>query len=66
MSRNLASRDLKALSDHGLLISIGDRRGRSYAASEAIKGIRDTVREPRTEEDPFSFEQTHLPGIDTR
>ncbi len=56
MSQNLASRDLKALSDRGLLISIGDRRGRSYVASEAIKGIRDRVREPRTEEDPFSFE----------
>jgi Fic family protein len=66
ISLNLASRDLKALADMGLLIPIGEARGRYYSGSEEIKKIRQNLREPRIDEDPFSIEQTHLPGIDTR
>lgn len=55
ISHNLASRDLKLLADHGLLVPRGERRGRDYIASDLIKKIRAETREARTGmEDPFN------------
>lgn len=53
VSNNLASRDLKALVDHGLLIPKGERRGRHYIASDGIRAIRERLRLPKGADDPF-------------
>jgi Fic family protein len=53
ISNNLASRDLKALVDAGLLISEGDKRGRHYKPSETILTIRERHRLPKRVDDPF-------------
>jgi Fic family protein len=55
ISLNLASRDLAQLADLGLLVAHGEKRGRYYVASDAIKAIdrREREKEPRDEEDPF-------------
>ena len=54
ISNNLASRDLKALADAGLLVPKGERRGRSYVASPAVAEIRRKARLPRGDDDPFA------------
>lgn len=50
---NLASRDLAALVDSGLLVLKNERRGRSYERSSALAGMVEkfSVREPIV--DPF-------------
>jgi Fic family protein len=53
VSNNLASRDLKALVDAGLLIPEGERRGRQYLASDIVRGIRAKYKMPKTVPDPF-------------
>lgn len=53
ISDQLASRDLKALADIGLLVPHGERRGRYYVAAESILAIRAQTREPKSVEDPF-------------
>jgi Fic family protein len=50
---NLASRDLKSLVQQGLLVPEGEKRGRFYVASEALKAIRAKTRESHRVEDPF-------------
>ncbi len=50
-----ASRDLKRLSDAGLIIPIGERRGRTYRASDTLKGIRQRTRLPRPLENPYEL-----------
>jgi len=59
-----ASRDLKQLVGAGLFTPIGDKRGRHYLASDALKEPWTEVRaagEPsRAEEDPFSLVQLRL------
>ncbi len=54
VSKNLASRDLKALVDAGLLVPEGEKRGRSYGAAPAVAEIRQRLRLPREEGDPFA------------
>jgi Fic family protein len=54
ISNNLASRDLKTLTDAGLLEAAGERRGRHYVASAAVMAIRNKHRLPRHEDDPFA------------
>ena len=53
ISNNLASRDLKALVDAGLLVPQGEKRGRSYVASSTVAEIRHRLRLPRNIDDPF-------------
>ncbi len=53
VSENLASRDLKTLVDQGLLVTAGEKRGRYYLASDALKVIRLKTREPKKDVDPF-------------
>jgi Fic family protein len=53
ISENLASRDLKTMVDRGLLISIGDKRSRSYSATPTLQHIRLQNRRPARVQDPF-------------
>ena len=55
ISNNLASRDLKALVDVGLLIPEGEKRGRDYIASPVVTAIREEFRIPRVDDDPFEI-----------
>jgi len=54
ISKNLASRDLKALVDAGLLVPEGEKRGRFYVASRTVAEIRQRLRLPRNIDDPFA------------
>ena len=54
ISNNLASRDLKALVDAGLLTPEGEKRGRDYLAAPRVQAIRDRLRAPRGRDDPFA------------
>ncbi|MCY3914111.1 MAG: Fic family protein [Chloroflexi bacterium] len=50
----VAGRDLKALSDSGLLVAQGQARGRYYVASNALKTLEASIRRDRTPiPDPF-------------
>jgi Fic family protein len=55
VSKVVASRDLRAAVESGLLIPTGERRGRIYRASEEIREIAAKVRgsEPKGIPDPF-------------
>lgn len=53
ISNNLASRDLKALTDANLLKAEGERRGRYYLAGDAVMAIRNKHRLPKGVDDPF-------------
>ena len=74
VSNQVAKYDLKTLADLGLLIPVGERRGRFYERGEVLTQIRNSVRTPRTEEvDPFaepdttsSPQQGVLPGFASR
>jgi hypothetical protein len=54
ISDNMASRDLKALVDAGLLIPHGEKRQRYYLGSDTVKAIRGKTRETGPIEDPFA------------
>ncbi|MGA2742066.1 MAG: Fic family protein [Bryobacteraceae bacterium] len=54
VSIQVATKDLKLLVDQGLLIPLGDRKGRTYQASQLIKDIRSRFREPKGVPDPFA------------
>ena len=53
ISVQVATKDLKLLVDAELLIPNGDKKGRSYQASDFIKEIRSRFREPKRVPDPF-------------
>lgn len=63
VSKIVASRDLRALVQAGLLMATGERRGRLYSASESIRDIAKRIRgeEPGQIPDPFE-EQTLIAG----
>lgn len=51
-----ASRDLKAMVDHGLLEPVGERRARYYLAGDDLTELRTRVRSaraPQVDDDPF-------------
>ena len=49
-----AGRDLKGLSDAGLLVAQGQARGRYYVASNALRTLEESIRRDRTPiPDPF-------------
>jgi Fic family protein len=48
ISELVASRDLRALVEAGLLTPVGERRGRTYLASDQLKRIELSVRPART------------------
>ena len=52
-----ALRDLRQLTEAGLLVARGEKRGRVYVAGEALLGIRRQItaaRDPRDDVDPFT------------
>jgi DNA-binding transcriptional ArsR family regulator len=66
-----ASRDLKRLTDAGLLIPIGERRGRIYKGSDFLTNIRRGTRQPRPLDNPYDLvarradahSEPRLPGL---
>jgi len=60
ISNVVASRDLKALVDGGMLIPSGERRGRIYRASDHLRDLAIKIRgeEPSRIPDPFATEGT--------
>ncbi len=64
VSDNLASRDLKVLTDAGLLMAEGERRGRYYLASPRLRviGREAEAGQNKRFEDPF-HPQNYLPGM---
>jgi Fic family protein len=58
ISNNLASRDLKALVNTGLLIAKGERRGRHYIPGDAVLAIKSRHTLPRGIDDPFESVET--------
>lgn len=65
ISDNVASRDLKLLSNNGLLVPQGEKRGRHYTASDALRtiGAAAAQGEKRRFEDPFELASDYLPGL---
>jgi Fic family protein len=62
VSNQVASRDLRTLVAHGLLVPKGEKRGRTYVASETLVALRDRTREPRVPLlDPFASTQLTPP-----
>jgi hypothetical protein len=73
VSELVASRDLKRLSDAGLLIPIGEKRARYYRAAPELVAIRAASRLPKPVENPYEIvarrvrppeeEPQRLPGL---
>ena len=68
VGQHTAGRDLKALSDLGLIEPHGEKRGRYYIAAKRLSEIRAGVRQSRIVPDPYDLvEQTEgtrrLPGL---
>lgn len=61
-----ATRDLRAITDAGLLLPEGERRARQYHPTTELRNIWESIRKqrpPRADEDPYSRLQPSLPGI---
>jgi Fic family protein len=57
VSEMMATRDLKAMADAGLLVAHGERRGRYYTASEELRAAAKEIRDRRPlqdDADPFA------------
>lgn len=57
ITEQTATRDLRLLVDRRLLVPKGEKRGRHYVASPAVRGIHDALiaqRDPRDDLDPFA------------
>ena len=67
----VASRDLRRLSDLGVLIPHGEKRGRYYTGSPEIRQIRQSIRDNSPMSDPYELvkvprqpeRQPSLPGL---
>jgi len=55
VSELVASRDLRALVEAGLLTPQGERRGRTYKASPSLREIEQSVRSTHTQDDKDPF-----------
>jgi Fic family protein len=53
ISVQVATKDLKLLVDRGLLVSSGEKKWRSYEASQVLKDLRSRFTEPKRVPDPF-------------
>lgn len=57
ISDQAAGRDLRLLVDRGLLVAVGEKRGRHYVASERLASMWERIvdaRDPRDDTDPFA------------
>jgi Fic family protein len=62
----VASRDLKKLTDHGLLMPVGEKRGRFYIATSKLREIRAKLQTKKKIADPYDLVgevQPVLPGL---
>jgi Fic family protein len=75
VTNQVAKYDLKNLADAGLLVPVGERKGRYYTAGPLVQELRQKTRSPRQEPDPFttqdiadalteSKQQPSLPGFE--
>jgi Fic family protein len=68
ITNQIASRDFKVLVQQGLLVPVGEKRGRSYMHSPALAEMRQRTRLPKSLEDPFEPPPTerapYLPGLE--
>ena len=67
ISNQVATKDLAVLVDQGLLEAVGERKGRYYVASPALRAMREKIREKKTHPDPFDDNaeaSSVLPGFD--
>ena len=55
LSEVVASRDLKKLSDKGLLKPFGEKRGRFYQGGDELRSARAATRFPRAVMDPYQI-----------
>ncbi len=58
ITEQVASRDLKLLTDFGLLLPHGEKRGRFYTGSKQLFSLRAQIidaRDPRDDSDPFAL-----------
>jgi DNA-binding transcriptional ArsR family regulator len=58
----VASRDLKRLTEAGLLVAHGEKRGRYYLASTALREVRSAFRRPGQTPDPYELVRTGQPA----
>lgn len=64
VSNDVAKYDLRNLTDAGLLIAHGEKRGRYYTAGPVTLEVRSATRTRRVEDDPFAGEGTmHQPAL---
>ena len=66
MSEDSGTRDLRAPADAGLLVAVGERRGRTYVAGDELRALWDGVRSqrrPHRVPDPYDTAQPTLPGM---
>jgi Fic family protein len=61
ISVQVATKDLKLLVDRGLLVSAGEKKWRSYEASDFLKEIHSRFREPKRVPDPFAVQRQRKP-----
>jgi Fic family protein len=62
ISADLASRDLRACRDAGLLLAAGEKRGRTYRATETLAAAWQEIRRQRpaaVDEDPYASARRH-------
>lgn len=66
----VASRDLKRLCDAGLLIPVGEKRGRYYVAGKPLKDLYLRIKDDRRPADPYELvrrpnpkHEPELPGL---
>jgi Fic family protein len=62
----VASRDLKKISELGLLDPMGDGRGRVYSAGSALKEIRQKTRSNRKVDDPYVLAEAQIKKLAIR
>ena len=60
-----ASRDLRALSDAGLLLAVGETKGRHYVAGEALRDVGRALGPSAPLEDPYPWMPTELVRLAT-
>jgi Fic family protein len=54
VSEGVASRDLALLVDHGMLVALGEKRGRHYVASDWLRKAHASIRTTKVTTDPFT------------
>jgi Fic family protein len=59
VSEVVAGRDLKRLTEAGLLVAHGEKRGRYYLASTTLRQLRSASRRTRQASDPYELVRTN-------